>query len=112
MKLTKAALLGAIALGAVGTVSVMLMPAQENQADTAQMLQTQVFAIDNMTCALCPITVRKAMEGVIGVQSAQADFENKTAQVRFDPAKTTIAAIAAASANAGYPAHAIANRPQ
>ncbi|GAB4124161.1 MAG: hypothetical protein Kow00104_08590 [Rhodothalassiaceae bacterium] len=63
-----------------------------------------VFAISNMTCALCPITVKKAMEGVAGVKSVAVDFDAKTATVVFDPAVTNADAIAAASTNAGYPA--------
>jgi len=70
--------------------------------------QTQAaFSIKNMTCALCPVTVKKAMEGMPGVKSVAVNFEDKTATVVFDPARATIAAIAAASTNAGYPAQAI-----
>lgn len=57
-----------------------------------------------MTCATCPITVKKAMSAVHGVSSVRVDFEAKTAAVEFDPELTTVAAIAAASTNAGYPA--------
>lgn len=64
------------------------------------------FAIENMTCPLCPVTVKKAMEGVSGVKSVVIDFTAKTATVTFDPSKATIATIAAAATNAGYPAHA------
>jgi mercuric ion binding protein len=66
--------------------------------------QTAIFAVENMTCALCPVTVKKAMEGVPGVQSVQIDFEGKTATVVFDPSVTSPEAIAAASTSAGYPA--------
>ena len=69
--------------------------------------QRATFAIENMTCALCPVTVKKAMERVPGVKSVTVDFGAKTATVVFDPSKATIANIAAASTNAGYPAQAI-----
>lgn len=62
------------------------------------------FTVDNMTCALCPVTVKRAMEGVDGVRAVEIDFEARTATVVFDTAATTADAIAAASANAGYPA--------
>lgn len=65
---------------------------------------TTTFSIRNMTCALCPITVKTAMEGVDGVRSVSVDFEEKTATVVFDPAITNAGAIADASTNAGYPA--------
>ncbi|MBI1285481.1 MAG: heavy metal transporter [Thiobacillus sp.] len=62
------------------------------------------FAVEGMYCALCPVTVRKAMEGVSGVKSVSVDFEAKTAVVVFDPSLATSDQIAKASANAGYPA--------
>ncbi|MCT9000614.1 heavy-metal-associated domain-containing protein [Chelativorans intermedius] len=55
------------------------------------------------------MTVRLAMEGVAGVKSVKVDFEAKSATVLYDPSATTVAAIAAASTNAGYPAKAIGN---
>lgn len=66
--------------------------------------RTATFTVENMTCALCPVTVRKAMEAVPGVASVEVDFDAKTATVVFDPAVTNVEAIAAASTNAGYPA--------
>lgn len=66
--------------------------------------QTTTFAVENMTCGLCPITVKKAMEQVSGVQSVQIDLATKTATVIFDPSITSLEEIAAASTNAGYPA--------
>lgn len=66
--------------------------------------QTQVFAIEKMTCKMCPITIRKAMEQVEGVSKATVDFEQKTASVVYDPSKTNPEEIALASTNIGYPA--------
>lgn len=67
-------------------------------------LQQVVFTIENMTCALCKVTVKKVIEQVEGVQSVQIDSEAKTATVRFDLSITNAEAIAQASTNAGYPA--------
>jgi len=94
---------GAIGLWAAAASSSA--EAQSAGATTAES-QSATFAIENMTCALCPVTVRKAMEGVSGVKSVSVDFDNKTATVVFDPAVADSAAIAAASTNAGYPAAA------
>lgn len=69
--------------------------------------QTTTLAVERMTCALCPITVRKAMGGVDGVIDVSVDFDTKQAIVRFDDAVTTIEKIAEASANAGYPARKV-----
>ncbi|KTE12078.1 mercury transporter [Sphingopyxis sp. H115] len=62
-----------------------------------------------MTCATCPITVKKAMEGVAGVTAVTVDFAAKIARATYNPRRTNAAAIAAASTNAGYPARAIQN---
>ena len=81
--------------------------AQNRPAAPATTQHQTTFAIENMTCATCPITVRKAMEGVAGVSAVQVDFTAKTARATYDPKRTTAARIAAASTNAGYPAHAV-----
>ena len=96
----------ALALGGLGTfgfIVVSPVSAQSNGDQVAAMMSA-TFAVENMTCALCPVTVKKAMEQVNGVQSVEIDFASKTATVAFDPSVTTIEAIGAASANAGYPA--------
>ena len=67
--------------------------------------RTVTFAIDNMTCASCPYIVKTSMAAVPGVANVTVSFEAKTATVTFDDAKTSTDAIAAASMNAGYPAH-------
>ena len=66
--------------------------------------RTVTLAVENMTCALCPITVRTAIEHVAGVKDVQVDYESKTAVVVFDDAQATVQDIAEASREAGYPA--------
>lgn len=97
-----------LALG-IAVVLPLTTPASAQSAATqvAVKEETRTFAIENMYCAACPITVRKAMEKVAGVKSVAVDFEAKTATVVFDPSVATVEAIAAASTNAGYPAKAI-----
>lgn len=98
----------ALALGASASLQ-FAMPASAQSATTQVAVKEtkQTFAIENMYCALCPITVRTAIEKVAGVKSVKVDFEAKTATVVFDPSATTPGAIAAASTNVGYPAKAI-----
>jgi mercuric ion binding protein len=67
--------------------------------------RTITFAVDNMTCAACPYIVKNSMAAVPGVAKVIVSFEAKTATVTFDDAKANADAIAAASMNAGYPAH-------
>lgn len=93
----------ALTLGAAAATFAASPNAPAAQASPAR-LQIATFAVANMTCATCPITVKKAMSGVRGVRSVKVDFERKTATAEFDPKVTNAAAIAAASTNAGYPA--------
>ncbi len=79
--------------------SVMTAPA----AFAAQ--RTVTFAVDNMTCASCPYIVKNSMAAVPGVADVTVSFGEKIATVTFDDAATNEGAIAAASMNAGYPAH-------
>ena len=66
-------------------------------------LQTVTLEVKNMTCAVCPITVKKALEKVSDVTSATVDFDKKTASVTFDPEKASPAILAKATSDAGYP---------
>ena len=66
--------------------------------------QTVLMTIERMSCALCPLTVRKAIERVDGVQHVDVDYDAKTVTVTFDDSNTTTAEIAQASTDVGYPA--------
>ena len=68
--------------------------------------QTDVLDVQNMTCNLCPVTVKKSLEQVSGVSRARIDFEKKTATVTFDADKTTAAALVNATTDAGFPSTA------
>jgi mercuric ion binding protein len=63
-----------------------------------------VFEVQGMHCAVCPVTVKKAAEGVVGVKEVKVSMKEGLARVTYDPAKTTPAAIAEAITKAGYPA--------
>lgn len=65
--------------------------------------QTVTLDVKNMACAACPITVKKALMKVPGVEKATVDFDTKTATVTFDPDKTTVEALTKATGDAGYP---------
>jgi periplasmic mercuric ion binding protein len=62
-----------------------------------------VLDVESMTCAACPITVKKALSKVPGVSQVTVDYEHRTAAVSYDPAKTTTAELTKATTNAGYP---------
>ena len=65
--------------------------------------QTVVLDVHNMTCELCPITVKAALGKVPGVADTKVDLATKTATVQFDPGKDNVAALVKATTNAGFP---------
>lgn len=72
-------------------------------AAAAGATQSVTLDVKNMTCAACPITVKKALMKVPGVESATVDFETKAAVVTFDPDKANVEALTRATGDAGYP---------
>jgi len=83
---------------------LMLLPLLLSASVAAAAERTVTLTVENMTCALCPITVRTAIEHVTGVRNVQVDFDSKTAVVVFDDAEATVEDLAEASRLAGYPA--------
>ena len=79
---------------------VLLFPAVGASADEKKVILT----VDHMTCAVCPVTVTKAIERVEGVLQVSVDYDTARAIVRYEDASTTWQEIAEASTNAGYPA--------
>lgn len=68
--------------------------------------KTAVLDVQNMTCNLCPVTVKKSLEHVPGVSQARIDFEKKTVTVTFDADRTNATALVKATTDAGYPSTA------
>lgn len=66
--------------------------------------RTVTLSVPGMTCAACPITVKKALAKVEGVSKVEVAFAPREAVVTFDDAKTNVRALTEASGNAGYPA--------
>lgn len=64
--------------------------------------KTVTLSVPGMTCAACPITVKKALIKVDGVQKAEVSYEKREAVVTFDDAKTSAEALTKATENAGY----------
>ncbi len=81
------------------TLVLALMPF----ATLAATPKTAVLDVQNMTCNLCLVTVRKSLERMPGVSQARIDFEKKTVTITFGADKTTAAALVKATADAGYP---------
>lgn len=67
-------------------------------------VQTVTLNVPGMYCAVCPITVKKALRKVPGVSKVDVSFEKKEAVVTFDDAKASIDKLLDATFEAGYPA--------
>jgi len=83
----------------VSTVVGLGVPAQAA-------VRTASLSVPGMTCVTCPITVKKALSRVEGVNAVSVSFEKREATVTFDDSKTTVDALTTATANAGYPSKA------
>lgn len=65
--------------------------------------RTVTLDIQNMTCPVCPITVKSALQRVTGVHAVSVDFKQKAASVTYDPDKTKPDDLVTATGNAGFP---------
>jgi len=65
--------------------------------------QTVTLSVPGMTCAACPITVKKALSKVEGVSQVDVTFEKREAVVTFDDAKADTQKLTKATEDAGYP---------
>lgn len=65
--------------------------------------ETITLNVQNMTCAACPITVKKALEQVPGVSDVKIDYQRKTATVNLDRDKADTALLIRAATDAGFP---------
>lgn len=85
--------------------TALWMPAAHAETTMAQpnQQQTVMLKIENMTCAMCTVTIKKALQKVEGVQEVAVDYDAKTAVVTFDSHKTNSAALIKATTDAGYP---------
>ena len=76
----------------------------ESPTEASSSRQTVTLDMQNMTCAMCKITIKKALQEVDGVEAVKVDSESKTSAITFDSGKTNIDALIKATTNAGYPA--------
>jgi mercuric ion binding protein len=73
--------------------------------------KTVTLSVPSMYCEMCPITVKKALNKIEGVNKVDASFEKKEAVVTFDDDKTTVKALTKATEDAGYPSHVVDTHP-
>ena len=66
-------------------------------------IKTVTLSVPSMNCAACPITVKKALTKVSGVNKINVNLDRREAEVTFDDAKTNVKALTRATTDAGYP---------
>lgn len=64
--------------------------------------QKITLTVPGMTCAACPITVKKAIFKVDGVSKVDVVFEKREAVVIFDDTKTSVQKLIQSTTDAGY----------
>lgn len=65
--------------------------------------QTTTLKVPGMTCPVCPITVKRALQTVPGVLKVEVDYAQKEVAVTFDNAKTRESDLTKATADVGFP---------
>lgn len=65
--------------------------------------KTVTLSVPGMYCDMCPVTVKKAIQKVDGVEKVSASFETKQAVVTFDDSRANVDKLREATAKAGYP---------
>ncbi len=73
--------------------------------------KTVTLAVSGMTCAACPIAVKKALTQVNGVTRADVNFGKKQVLVNFDDDKTNVQQLTQATTQAGFPSTLRENNP-
>ena len=69
--------------------------------------KTVTLAVNGMYCSACPYIVKQSLTKVSGVGNVAVSYEKKTATVTHDDQKTSLAALTAATTQAGYPSQPI-----
>lgn len=65
--------------------------------------KTVRLSVPDMSCAACPITVKKVLSKIDGVSLIQVSAKSKEVVVTYDDARTNVQALTTATANVGYP---------
>ena len=63
--------------------------------------QEVTLKVDGMTCKMCPLNIKTALNRLDGVIDADASYERKYAKVQYEAGKVTVDEIIKAIENAG-----------
>lgn len=72
--------------------------------------QTVTLDLPTMNCAMCPVTVKKALNKVEGVTFVEVRYKKKRAVVTFEDTRTSATALVEATTNAGYPSTIVSEK--
>jgi mercuric ion binding protein len=65
--------------------------------------KTVTLSVPGMYCDMCPVTVKKAIQKVEGVEKVSATYQPKQAVVTFDDSRASVDKLLEATSKAGYP---------
>lgn len=65
--------------------------------------KTVTLAVQNMSFATCPYTVKASLEALRGVTKVLVSYEEKTAVVTYNDGTADVQALVKATTYAGYP---------
>ena len=71
--------------------------AQSQESKTATLYANKIY------CEACAAIITKSLRNVQGVSKVNVDVEKKEVVVQYDPAKTRVEDLAAATAKRGFP---------
>ncbi|MFW7342341.1 mercury resistance system periplasmic binding protein MerP [Pollutimonas sp. H1-120] len=64
---------------------------------------TVTLSVPTMDCPICPLTMKKALTKVPGVNQVEVNFDKRLAIVTYEDSKTNVGALVKATTDAGYP---------
>ena len=85
------------------TLTTLIALAAALSAPAWAATKTVTLSVPGMTCAACPITVKKALTKVSGVSKIDVNLDRREARVTFDDTKANVEALTRATKDAGYP---------
>lgn len=86
----------------ISMIALVLLPVHAESKSPAS-TKTVILSIPGMTCPVYPITIKKALEGLSGINKVSIDFETKMATIVFNPNQVQISDLTNATKIVGYP---------
>jgi mercuric ion binding protein len=73
--------------------------------------QTATLSVPGMSCATCPITVKKALTKLSGVVDVKSNLDKRETTVVFDDTQVSLDALTQATKDAGFPSTVTGGKP-